>query len=86
MWGGFVICCFLNCGKAKNRAMLPINLADGATGQQLASMQRPSSERNILIKDEMRLMHCSWEKIKCAHNERVYVTIINEVIITFELM
>lgn len=54
----------------------------GSWGQY---MQRTALERSVLVKDEMRLMCCSWEKIKCAHKERVYITIINEVIITFEL-
>lgn len=54
--------------------------------RQFGSMpQRTSLERDILIKDEMRLMYCSWEKIKCAHNERADMTIINEVIITLGL-
>lgn len=33
----------------------------------------------------MRLKYCSWEKIKYAHDERLDMAIINEVIITFEL-
>lgn len=47
--------------------------------------QRTPLESSVLVKGEMRLVRCSWEKIKCVHKERVSITIINEVIITFEL-
>jgi hypothetical protein len=44
-----------------------------------------SMGRNTQIKDEMRLMDHSWEKMSHAHSERVDVTIIDGVIITAEL-
>lgn len=48
-------------------------------------MQRSSLGRDIMIQDEMRLMYCSWENMTCAHDERVDMTMINEIIITFRL-
>lgn len=65
--------------------MLTVSLACGAVDQQWdPGTQRTCLERSILITDEMGLGYWSWGKIKCAHNERVDVTIINEVIITSE--
>lgn len=87
MWGGFLIFCFLNCNvRPSIGLLLAINLAYRAIDWQFGSMHAENSlGRDILIKDEMRLLYYSWEKITCAHNERVDMTIINEVIITFGL-
>lgn len=77
--------CFLNCNVGLSLGLLlAINLTDRAIDWHFGSVHAEKSlGRDLLIKDEMRLMDCSWEKITCAHNGRVDMTIINEVIITF---
>lgn len=82
-WGGFPIFYILNYNvRPSTGLMLAVRLVYRVVG---CTLQRTSLGRDLLIKDEMRLMYCSWEKIKCAHNERADMTIINEVIITLRL-
>ena len=84
-WGRFLIFRFLNCNVGLSPGLLlAINLAYRAIDWQFGSVHAENSlGRDLLIKDEMRLMDCSWGKITCAHNGRVDMTITNEVIITF---